>query len=142
MAAIKDTASVGAPFSNASEIKRFTYDFSKDAGATGALDIFTALDDLVITNWWMNVKVAPLSGGSATVQVGITGALSQFLGVTNGAKASLTLAKLVSADIVEGTPNVIPMPVKLAKGNKAVLTIATAALTAGVLEFVFEVSKF
>jgi hypothetical protein len=50
--------------------------------------------------------------------------------------ANLTAGALFMPVAVEGTPNVLPLPVKLASGAKIVQTIGTAALTAGKVEYV------
>lgn len=135
MAAIKDTKKVAPTFSNAMEIVRAKYDFAKDAGATGVLDIFEAAADIVITHFSLTVKKACTSGGSATVKVGVTGSDARFANTTQGAVANLTLGAVIVPPAVEGTPNVLPLPVKLASGEKVLMTIGTAALTAGEIEY-------
>lgn len=142
MAAIRDNRTIYAPFSNAVELVKATYDFAADGGATGALDVLTAGAALVICGFWANVKTAVLSSGSATVIAGITGSTSLFFGATTGAKANLTLAKFLQADTVEGTPNVVALPAKLASADKILQTIGTAALTAGKIEYSFLIAKF
>lgn len=141
MAALKDAVTVSGPMSNAEETYRVTYDFAKDGGATGALDIFTAGEDLVITRFWSTVKTAGTSGGSATLKVGITGSDALFMNTTQGAVASLTAAAVILPPAVEGTPNALPLPVKLASGAKILQTIGTAALTAGKVEYFIKVAK-
>lgn len=141
MAAIKDTRTISGPMSNDKAVYRLRYDFSKDAGATGVLDIAVAGEDLVITRFWSTVKTAGTSGGSATLKVGITGSDALFMNTTQGAVASLTLGAVIFPPAVEGTPNALPLPVKLASGAKILQTIGTAALTAGVVEYYIEVAK-
>jgi len=141
MTAIKDTRSLDAGFNNAVELKRFVYDFTKDGGATGALDICTFADAAVIVAAWATVKTTATSGGSATVKWGITGDDDRFCDTTQGAVANLTAAATIVPPAVEGTPNVIATPVKVAAGDKALMTIGTAALTAGKIEFVLVVAK-
>jgi len=135
MAAVADHKSIDGTFSNEEVIKRVIYDFSKDAGATGALDLLTANEDIIITGFTSTVKTAATSGGSATLKVGITGDDDFFMTTTQGAVASLTLGAVIVPAVVEGTPNVLACPVKLASGAKVLQTIGTAALTAGKVEY-------
>lgn len=141
MTAIKDTRSLDAGFSNSVELKRFVYDFSKDGGAQGALDICTFADAAVIVAAWATVKTTVTSGGSATVKWGVTGSDAKFMDTTQGAKANLTAAATIVPPAVEGTPNVLPLPVAVAAGAKALMTIGTADLTAGKIEFVVVIAK-
>jgi hypothetical protein len=135
MAAVLAAQTIAPPFSNAKEVVRVVYDFAKDAGATGALDLFTADGDIVITHAHATVKTTATSGGSATVIWGLTGDTNRFMDTTAGAVANLTAAAVISpasADLV---------PIKLASGDKVLMTIGTAALTAGKIEFVMEYMK-
>jgi len=138
MAAIADVKIVGSTFKNEKVIVRARYDFSKDAGATGALDIFQASRDIIITAFSAVVKTAGTSGGSATLKIGITADDDLFLNTTQGAVANLTANAVLLPPLVEGTPNVLALPVKLASAAKVLQTIGTAALTAGVIEYVLE----
>lgn len=135
MAAVVAAQTIAPPFTNALEYVRVTYDFAKDAGATGALDLFTADGDLVIAYAHLVVKTAATSGGSATLIWGITGDTNRFADATAGAVANLTAAAVIApaaADLV---------PIKLASGDKVLMTIGTAALTAGKIEFVIGYMK-
>ncbi len=135
MAAIAQQKDIGKTWSNEEQVLKVRYDFSVDGGATGALDIFEALEDVIITGFHSVVKTAATSGGSATLKVGITGDDDLFMTTTQGAVANLTLGAAIFPAVVEGTPNVIACPVKLASGAKVLQTIGTAALTAGVVEY-------
>lgn len=136
MAAVSGRKYLGKTWSNEEQVLRVRYDFSVDAGATGALDLFEASADVVITGFHSYVKTAATSGGSATLKVGTSGDDDAFMTTTQGAVASLTLGALIAPPAVEGTPNTLPLPVKLASGSKVIQTIGTAALTAGVVEYV------
>lgn len=142
MASVAKHKSIGPAFQKEEEVVRVVYDFSADGGATGALDLFTASVDCIITHFSAVVKTAATSGGSATLKVGITGDDDLFMTTTQGAVASLTLgaAILPAPVLTEGTPNtiVMPLPVKLASGAKVLQTIGTAALTAGKVEYVLK----
>ena len=141
MAALDERKYLGKTFSNAKEMVKVIYDFAVDGGATGALDIFEASSDVVITGFFSVVKTTATSGGSATLKVGVTGDDDAFMTTTQGAVASLTAGALILPPAVEGTPNTLPLPVKLASGAKILQTIGTAALTAGKVEYTVEYTR-
>jgi hypothetical protein len=145
MANLAGYKKVGSGFSNEEQTIKARYDFAVDAGATGALNIFTAESDCIITDFHALVKTAGTSGGSATVAVGVTGSTSAFVTTTQGAVANLTANAVFQANVVltEGTPNTaaFPLPRRLASGDSVLMTIGTAALTAGVIDFVMNVKK-
>jgi hypothetical protein len=115
------------------EFLEVVYDFSKDAGAQGALDLFTASADLVVTNCYMKVNTACTSGGSATVAIGKSGDAA-------GLVAATAVASLGAGKTAVGTTG--SRAYKVASGEIPQLTIATADLTAGKITVVFEFSKF
>lgn len=129
MAAVAQAATIGPVFRNESFVKRVVYDFAVDGGSVGALDLMTAGSDLVIKSAHAYVKTACTSGGSATVAFGITGSTTAFVDATAGAVANLTANAVLGA---------AEPPIRLASGNKVLMTIGTAALTAGKIEFVIE----
>lgn len=141
MTALKNARTIYPGFGNAPELYRFTYDFAKDAGAQGALTIMTAGSALVLLNAWVTVKTAVTSGGSATVIWGTNGDTDKFLTTTGGAKANLTAAVSLFPPAIEGTPNVLSIPWQMVAADTLVMTIGTADLTAGVLEFAVMVMK-
>lgn len=145
MAALAKRKYLGGQFSKEEETVRVVYDFSVDAGATGALDIFEATADVVITHFHAYVKTTATSGGSATLIVGVTGDTDAFVTLAGGAVANLTANALLQAAVVltEGTPNTaaFPLPRRLASGDKILQTIGTAALTAGKVEYVISYMK-
>lgn len=127
--------SLGQEFSNEVAIVRNSYKFSVDGGAISALPIFTATADMVIVGIHALVKVACTSGGSATVAVGVTGTADLFVTAVEGAVANLTLNAILK-------PNAVgDLPVRLASGSSVLMTIATAALTAGEIEYVIRYMK-
>lgn len=142
MASLAKHRTLGAVYKNEKVVERIRYDFSADAGATGALDIATAGADIVITGFHAVCKTLAASGGSATLKVGVTGDDDVFMTTTEGAVANLTAGAVFQAKpvLTEGTPNTVawPFPRKLASGEKILQTIGTAALTAGVVEYVIE----
>lgn len=133
MAAVAKAKTVATTFKNDVEVVRIVYDFAVDAGAVGALDLLTVDGDAVVRLKHLAVKTACTSGGSATVAVGVTGATTAFVDATEGAVANLT-----ANAIIDGAS----APKYVADGNKVLLTIGTAALTAGKLEAVLEVMRY
>lgn len=138
MAAVAQTKTIGPEFRNQKVVERVVYDFSVDGGATGALDIFTAGADVVLTGFFAYVKTACTSGGAATVALGVTGSTSLFTSTTGGAVANLTANAVLQPLFTEAAPNTYSMPRRLASGDKVLMTIGTAALTAGKIEYVLE----
>lgn len=129
MTAVADTKTRGAGFENEEEIVRVVYDFAKDAGATGSLDLFTAANNLIVTYAHAHVLTACTSGGSATVSAGNADSAAGFIAAT--AVASLTkdaVIKFVGS-------------LRVAKGAAVSMAIATAALTAGKIEFTFKIQR-
>jgi hypothetical protein len=129
MPVVAKAKNIGPEFRNEIVQERVVYDFSIDGGTVGTYDLFTANKDVVIKGAHAYVKTACTSGGSATVAYGITGATTAFVDATAGAVANLTLNAILGA---------AEPPLRLVAGNKVVMTLATAALTAGKIEFVIE----
>ncbi len=119
----------GAPFSNAKEIIRRTYDFSLDAGALA--------DEVTLTNFsdacavrliGISVETAFTSGGAATIDCGLAGGTGvEFL-------SDEAVASFSAGAFVDGVSDYIAV----AAGEDIEMDIGTAALTAGKAEFVFE----
>jgi hypothetical protein len=138
MAAIKDAKNIGPAFSNEEVVIRAIYDFAEDGGAVGALDIFEANEDIVITHFSTHVKTAVTSTGNLTLAVGVTGATTALLTATQGAKANLTTGAVLfpldasGADDTSWAPTI---PRRLAKGQKVLQTIGTEVANAGKVEY-------
>lgn len=130
MALLKDKKTNGAGFPNAVEIIRVTYDFAQDTGAIASYEVFESQNDCVVSLRHMAVKAAVTSGGSLTLDLGKGSAGSEI--ISNKAVAAMTLGSL----------HVGAAPVKLAAGEKISMNLKTAAATAGVLEFVLEVTRY
>lgn len=139
MAALKGYKTIGSPFTNQTETIKVTYDFSVDAGAIGAYDVMLSEQNCVLTNFYMVVETAGV-GATMTLDVGITGDTNLLL--ADLAVASMTAGSLHKPTIVDGTPNVLPMPVKLAAAAKVLFEIKTAALTAGKFHMYFTVNRY
>lgn len=107
-----------------------TYDFANDAGAIGSLNLGEAKQKMVIKNAYAHVVTACTSGGSATVAIGTTDDADGILDTTSGAVANL----VADAVLFEATDKLF-----LDVGDKVVLAIATAALTAGKIAVHFDI---
>lgn len=115
-------------------IKRVVYDFSVHAGAVGAITLDSQLPDgLIIQRVTANVQKAVVGGSGATIALGNQTTATAYLAATG--KASFT-----PADAVVGA-TLVAAPVKIRKAastDQVVMTIGTAALTDGVIEFYIE----
>jgi hypothetical protein len=142
MAAVKAKVTVGAPFGNAEEIARVVYDFDEDAGATGALELLETTDDIVITAFYIRgIPELDSSSDGTSLDVGVSGGDTDVL-IDGVAEATVAAGALVKPTIVEGTPNVFPLPLKLAANGKIIQTIVSEALTSGRCEYFFKYHKF
>lgn len=111
-------------FSNELRLARLEYDFSKDGGATGDLELAVARGNIIIHDAWVHVPTACTSGGSATVVIGVDGGDEDaILDATSGAVANLTADAVLSETTSPG--------LLMTDGQEIQLTIGTAALTAG-----------
>lgn len=140
MAALKGWKKIGGPFTNETEVVKVTYDFANDTGAVAAYDALTAEQSCVIVGFYAVVETAATSGGSMTLDVGITGDTNLLL--ADLAVASMTAGSLHKPTIVEGTPNVLPLPVKLASAAKVLFEIKTAALLTGKVHMYFTIQRY
>lgn len=132
MADLKDKKILGAPAAQSIEVLRVTYDFAKDGGAVGSLDVYEAEKACVVRMRHISVETALTSGGSATISAGKAAGGTGFLSAA--AISGFTLGAAVSP----ASHNVI----KLAAGEKIDMSIGTAALTAGKMHFVLEIGAF
>jgi hypothetical protein len=122
-------------FSKDFEVVECVYDFAKDGGATGALDLLKVKEACVLVQAYVKVNTACTSGGSATVIVGRTGDTDAVMTTSTGAVASLTAGAVIAGDAAS-------VHKKLAADDILLMTIGTAALTAGKLTAVFVLQKF
>lgn len=110
---------------------RARLDFSLDGGAIATitpLKTCTLPKNAVIVGGTVNSTTAATSGGSATVSIGTDAGSSASSLLAATAVASLSSNALINAVPVFGTP------VKLTAVGNVTFTIATATLTAGVIE--------
>lgn len=143
MATLKAHKSAGAGFGNEIEVRRIVFEVGAklDSGSTGALDILTATEALMVVGFWSKVITSGVSSGSATLKVGVTGDDDRFMNTTQGAVAELDAGAVIIPPALEGTPNVLPVPVKLAAGDKILQTIGTEAMTVCKIEYVILLMK-
>lgn len=128
MAVAKGAKTVGAPFSNTAEIVRVMFDVSVDGGQIEENTILTADGEVLVRCIGTYVHVAPVGSG-ATLELGKGASGAEFISAE--AITSFTLAGFVASESAAF--------VKLANAEIINLGVATAVLTAGKLEFIFEV---
>lgn len=117
---------------NREHTQKCVYDFSKQGGAIGAINLLdqdgkncTLPNKSIIRDVLIDVVTTPTSGGSATIAIGSGAATNDFKAAT--AVASYT-------GLVAGVPvGTAATAIKLAADQKPTITVATAALTAGKL---------
>jgi hypothetical protein len=114
------------------ETVRVRYDFAKDAGAQGALGLFSVAGQHIVADAKIIGVTSPVGAG-ATVSVGKSGDAAGLVAAT--AIASLAAGKVAYPVAADDTSNT------LADGDVVYMTIGTADLTAGVLDFLFELQK-
>lgn len=119
------------------------YDFAIDGGTAGAIDLFSLPANTIVHDCWYEVETALTSGGSATVEVGVTG------GDTDGfiAQVAYTVLSLdkVSAEYEKGallfnTTEDSSLRYKVGSAVTIAFLIATASLTGGKVHFYAEYS--
>jgi len=131
MAAVKGAKVVGAPFDNKVEVVRVIYDFAVDGGEVEDNTLLTADGSILVRCIGVDVIAALTSGGSATVEVGKGTSGAEF--ITAEAYTSFTLAGFYASESAAFA--------KLATTNVINMGIAGAALTAGKMEFIFEICQ-
>lgn len=103
------------------EVVDCLYDFARDGGATGALDLLKVKEATILVDAVTHVLTTFTSGGSATLIIGRTGDTDAILAST--AVASLT-AGVLAGDAASHHK-------LLAADDIINMTIGTAAMTAG-----------
>lgn len=142
MAAVADVKVIGAPFGNAEQIVRVTYDFAADGGDQGALDLLETKDAIVITDFYVRgITVLDSAADGTTIDVGVSGGNTDVL-LDGVAEATFAADALIQPVVVDGTPNVVALPLVLAANGKIIQTIITEDLTSGKCEYFFKYHKF
>lgn len=104
-----------------------TYDYDVHGGAVGAIELPLDLpDNAIIWTGVADVVTAPTSGGSATIALGVNTATD-----LKAATAIASWTGLVALVPVGSAATAV----KLTADRTLTLTIATAALTAGLINF-------
>jgi hypothetical protein len=122
MAALDNAKTVPAPFGNEQRLVTVTYDFSKDGGAVADYDVLTADGDLLVQLVCADVEAAFTCATDFDIDLGKGAGGTEFW--SDKAKAGFALDTQAIAD----TPGTI---VELADGEKIVMGVETAAITAG-----------
>lgn len=114
-------------FTNERQFVKLTYDFSTDGGAIAdTVRMAVVNGKILITECILHVETACTSGGSATVSAGAETADADAFG---SAIAVATLVDDYAIDTAAGQSLVVD------SGDYLSLTVATAALTAGKINF-------
>lgn len=131
MPALKGAKVVGAPFDNRTEVVRVIYDFAADGGQVEDNTVLTADGVLLVRCIGCVVETAVTSSGSATIDLGkgasgvefVSGeAYTTFAANAFYASESAAFVKLADAEVIN-------------------MGVAVAALTAGKVEFIFEICQ-
>ena len=115
-------------------IARGNWNFTDDTGDTGAYTIFTVTGDVVLEVF--GVCNTTLTGATATIQLGVTGNTAVLIALTTGTDllANEIWHDTTPTTTVEQIANTTRQFI-VTNGQDAILTIATAALTAGDIDF-------
>jgi hypothetical protein len=136
MATVSDYKGREYVFSEGTSHLEIDYDFSKDAGALGVLDMVKVKEAMVLESAYIKVKTTCTSGGSATVIVGVVGGdTDAILDATSGAVANLTAGVVLPGEAAS-------VHLKLDADAVIGMTIGTAALTAGKFTLVLKLAQF
>ncbi|RTL05193.1 hypothetical protein EKK58_08575 [Candidatus Dependentiae bacterium] len=136
MATVEDYKGNEYVFSNGTSHVEIEYDFAKDGGATGVLDLIKVKEAMVLEQAYVKVKTTCTSGGSATVIIGVNGGdTDAILDATSGAVANLTAGAVLPGETAS-------VHLKLAADAVIGMTIGTAALTAGKFVVVLKLAQF
>lgn len=132
-------AKAGAAFGNEKVLVKGVYDFAVDGGVLNNKYVLLETDDdIVITDFWVKgITELDSAADGTTIDVGILAGDEDIL-LDGVAEATVAAGVIVKPTVVEGTPNVLPMPLKLAADGKLVMTVLTEALTSGKCQFVIE----
>uniref|UniRef100_A0A6M3KQA4 Uncharacterized protein n=1 Tax=viral metagenome TaxID=1070528 RepID=A0A6M3KQA4_9ZZZZ len=112
------------------------YNFTDDAGAQGAFTIFTVTGDVLMRVFGL-CQVLLDSGGAATIELGITGNTAALIAQTTATE--LDAYETWQDTGPEANPGDIATALAkrfvIANGADAILTVGTADLTAGDVDF-------
>jgi hypothetical protein len=126
--AVADKKVVGAPFGNASEFVRVTWDFAVDGGAIKDFDLLVAKSPIVVKLVNADVKAAVTSADAIALDLGKNDGGTEFW--SDKLKATLGLNAQTGGSTAA---------VALDANDKIVLGIEAFVATAGKIQFLFEV---
>jgi len=115
---------------------RSNYNFTDDTGAQGTYTIFTVTGNVYIEQVYGLCQVALTSGGVPTIELGIAGNTAVLIAQTAG--LDLDQYELWQDATPEANPGVVILLGRswvVANGADIILTIGTADLTAGDIDF-------
>jgi hypothetical protein len=115
---------------------RSNYNFTDDTGAQGAYTIFTVTGDVYIEQIYGLCQIALTSAGAPTIELGIAGNTAVLIAQTAG--LDLDQYELWQDATPETNPGVVILLGRswvVANGADVILTIGTADLTAGDVDF-------
>lgn len=131
MAVLADHKTFGAGFKNDTQLVRVTYDFSVDGGAVADYDVFTSSGDMLVELVSIDCQTALTAATNSVVDLGKGAGGTEFL-------SDLDAASGISVD-VQTPADTAGTVVELADGEKIVMGVEVAAITAGKLVFLFKI---
>lgn len=131
MAILADKRIEGAGFRNAAKYVRVVYDFAKDTGAVADYDVIVADGACLVELVNIDVKTAITATATSVLDLGKNVGGVEF-------KSNLDVAAGIAIDTQIGA-DTAGLFVELADGEKIVMGIETAAITAGKFEMMFRV---
>ncbi len=111
------------------------YNFTDDGGGQGAFTIYTVTGDVYVQIFGL-CQVALTSGGAATIELGISGNTAALIAQTTA--TDLDQYETWQDAGPEANPGAVPIDARgfvIANGADVILTIGTADLTAGDIDF-------
>lgn len=113
------------------------WNFTDDAGATGAFTIFTVTGDVLVGPQFGICDVALTSGGTPTLELGVAGQTAILIAQIANA-TDLILDEIWQDATPTATAEALAAPDNdfiIAAGQDIIMTLAAAALTAGDIDF-------
>jgi len=131
---LSDKRTLSAPGYNAEELVVIEYDFAEDGGATGDYDIIEngGTDNMLIELDHIHAETAVTSAGDPTLDIGKGDGGTEIA-------SDILKAELAADSIV--LPDTAGTKIVLANGEKCVLGIEVAAITAGKFHMTFKIQR-
>lgn len=128
---LKDKKYIGAMFEKDAEVIRVTYDFAKDTGAQADYDVLEAQGNCIV-RFEYAIGRTSVVGSTANLDLGKADGGTEFWSDADGPS--------IAADAFDYS-DTVGTCVELTDGEKIVLGIENADLTAGVFDMVFTIFK-